>query len=85
MRTTLTIDDTIVKGLKRMAGKRGTSLKAIVNEALREGLRVMDNPMRKKRYRTKSRPLALLPGIDPYKLGQIADEVSDLEKLARSR
>jgi len=66
-----------------MAGKRGTSLKTVVNEALREGLRTMKQPTAQARYRTVTRPLGILPGIDPYKLGQAVDEIEDARKMAR--
>jgi hypothetical protein len=71
MRTTLTLDDELVRAARRIAGKRGTSLKAVVNEALRIGIRGIANPPPRVPYRTKTRSLTFLPGIDAYKLGQI--------------
>lgn len=84
MRTTLTLDDELVRAVKRIAGKRGTSFKAVVNEALRTGIRGIENPPPRVPYRTSARSIAILPGIDPYKLGQVADEAEDLAKMGRS-
>jgi hypothetical protein len=55
MRTTLTIDDDVAAALEQLRKTRKLSLKALVNEALRQGLREMSRPPRKvKPYRTKS-------------------------------
>lgn len=43
MRTTLTIDDDVAIALRRVRERDDLSLKAVVNEALRRGLRVMDS------------------------------------------
>lgn len=42
MRTTLTIDDDVAIALERIRERDDLSLKAAVNEALRRGLRMMD-------------------------------------------
>ena len=53
MRTTLTLDDDVANMLKRALARRRGSLKAVVNEALREGLRRMsERPKRSSPYRT---------------------------------
>ncbi|MCY4024788.1 MAG: ribbon-helix-helix protein, CopG family [Acidobacteria bacterium] len=44
MRTTLTLDPDVAALAERMRRARGQSLKAIVNEALRNGLRTMAAP-----------------------------------------
>ena len=69
MRTTLTLDDDVEALLKRVLSRRKASLKAVVNEALRQGLRRMHTPpQRGTRYRTPSvdtgRPL--LPNVMVY-------------------
>ncbi|MDY6950294.1 MAG: DUF2191 domain-containing protein [Thermodesulfobacteriota bacterium] len=54
MRTTLTIDDDVAAALKRVKRKRKAPLKAIVNEALRSGLKEMTMPpKRSSTYRTR--------------------------------
>ena len=42
MRTTLTIEEDVALALDRVRERDSLSLKAVVNEALRRGLRVMD-------------------------------------------
>jgi len=84
MRTTLTIDDHLVKTLKRIAGKRGVPFKAVVNEALRIGVDAVENPPRRVPYRTKTVRFRFQPGIDPYKLGQATEEIEDEAKIKRS-
>ncbi len=55
MRTTLTIDDDVAATLEQLRRSRDASLKDLINEALRRGLRDMDAPAkRRKRYRTPS-------------------------------
>ncbi|TMQ14580.1 MAG: DUF2191 domain-containing protein [Candidatus Rokuibacteriota bacterium] len=55
MRTTLTLDDDVAALLKRVLSRRKAGLKAVVNEALRVGLRRMSAPPeRTARYRTPS-------------------------------
>jgi len=55
MRTTLTIDDDVAVELERLRRTRDASLKDLVNDALRLGLREMtDRPKRKKPFRTRS-------------------------------
>jgi Arc/MetJ family transcription regulator len=55
MRTTLTIDDDVAAELERLRRTRDASLKALVNEALRHGLRDMATPPKaRKPFRTRS-------------------------------
>jgi Arc/MetJ family transcription regulator len=55
MRTTLTIDDDVAAQIERLCRDRNASLKAVINDALRAGLREME-PRRKRRrpHRTSS-------------------------------
>jgi hypothetical protein len=54
MRTTLTIDDDVAVALERLRKAREASLKDLINEALRRGLREMNaRPKRRERFRTK--------------------------------
>ena len=55
MRTTLTIDDDVAAALERIRKTRKLSFKALVNDALRQGLKEMTRPPRKvKPFRTRS-------------------------------
>ena len=55
MRTTLSIDDDVAAILLRIRQTRKMSLKAIINEALRQGLQELTSPRPRRRpYRTPS-------------------------------
>ena len=55
MRTTLTLDADVAATVQRMQRTRECSLKAIINEALRHGLREMEGPRQRAGiYRTRS-------------------------------
>jgi hypothetical protein len=54
MRTTLTLDEDVAAQLQRLRKSRQTGLKALVNEALRRGLRQMTTEQRPApEYRTR--------------------------------
>lgn len=73
MRTTLTIDDDVAVELQRLQKSRDVSLKELVNDALRRGLRDMTAPPRKRKlFRTRT-----------YKMGmQLVDIDNVAEALA---
>jgi len=64
MRTTLTLDDDVATMLARIQKKRRDSLKSLVNEALRSGLKQMAAPRKRRNpFRTATVDLgACLPG-----------------------
>jgi hypothetical protein len=67
MRTTLTIDDDIVAMIERLRRSRDTSLKEIINEALRRGIKEMSTPTKRRgTFRTRSVDLGTLqvPSLD---------------------
>jgi hypothetical protein len=67
VRTTLTLDDDVARLLERARKRRGGSLKALVNEALREGLARLETPRGpRKRHATKAVSLGrcLLDNVD---------------------
>jgi hypothetical protein len=59
MRTTLTLEDDVAARLERVMEKRRQTLKAVVNDALRAGLDVLD----------KARPATTPYRIRPFNLG----------------
>ena len=67
MRTTLTIDDDVAAVLERMRKSRDASLKQLINEALRRGLKEMSGRT-KPREEVRTRSVALgrlrISGID---------------------
>lgn len=76
MRTTLTLDKDVAVLLERLRKARGTSLKELVNEGLRRGLKIMAAPQRKRSpFRTKSVDLG------PCLVGNV-DNVSEVLAVA---
>jgi hypothetical protein len=67
MRTTLTLADDVAAALQRLRKSRDASLKDLVNEALRRGLKDMNSPT-KQRERLRTRSVALgqlrIAGLD---------------------
>jgi Ribbon-helix-helix protein, copG family len=55
MRTTLTLDDDVAAEIERLRRQREQSLKDVINDLLRRGLREMrTRPKPKKPFRTKT-------------------------------
>ncbi len=76
MRTTLTIDDDIAVQLERLRRRGDTSLKDVINEALRRGLQDMDaRPRKHKPLKTRAFDL----GEPRINLDNIAEALADLE------
>ena len=74
MRTTLTLDDDVAALLARTRKSRKAGLKDTVNEALRQGLRQMAAPAKRRRpYRTPSTDLGrcLIGSLD--NIGQVLE------------
>jgi Ribbon-helix-helix protein, copG family len=67
MRTTLTLDDDVAAALEQLRKSRNVSLKHLINDALRRGLKDMSNRT-KRRERLRTRSVALgqlrLAGLD---------------------
>ena len=51
MRTTLTIDDDLVRQLREKAHQTGSPFKEAVNKAIKAGLEQIDKPRQKKPYK----------------------------------
>jgi hypothetical protein len=67
MRTTLTLDDDVAAKIERLRKTRNESLKDLVNEALREGLKHLAAPARRRApFRTEAVDLGrcLLGNVD---------------------
>jgi hypothetical protein len=66
MRTTLTLDDDVAAVIERLRRERDEPLKALINAALREGLKQMTTPAVRKPFATASVDLGTcrFPDID---------------------
>ena len=83
MRTTLTIDDELVRILKDLAYRSGKSFKDVVNETLRAGLAGQNAIQNARPYKVRPSSLGgVNPGINLNKALQIADALED-EEIAR--
>ncbi|MFM8413434.1 MAG: type II toxin-antitoxin system VapB family antitoxin [Planctomycetota bacterium] len=80
MRTTLSIDDDVLDEARSLAERTKKPFRAIVNEALRQGLRILEEPALRKPYVTQPRPLALRPGLQ---IDNIQELLSLLDGEAR--
>jgi predicted transcriptional regulator len=76
MRTTLSLDEDVAAAVERLRRTRRQSLKAIVNEALREGLKQMATAHRKPpEFRTRAVDLGRC-------LAGAVDDVADVLAIA---
>lgn len=71
MRKTIDIDDDVLERARSLADKLGTPFKAVVNEALRAGLDRIEQPARRRPYKTKARQMGL-------KAGRTIDNIQEL-------
>jgi hypothetical protein len=77
VRTTLTFDDDVAVRVERLRRDRDMSLRDVVNEALRRGLRDMEQPKKRtKPFRTEPIDVGevLLPNVD-----NVAEVISLIE------
>ena len=64
MRTTLTLDDDVLKAARRRARDQDRPLKDVINEALRQGLALGETRRPAYRFKLKTVEGRLLPGVD---------------------
>lgn len=77
MRTTLTLDDPLVKELKKLALETGQPFKNVVNETLRAGL-LKRNVAPRRAYRLTPAAMGVpKPDVDLGKALQLADQLED--------
>lgn len=76
MRTTINIDEDILDRARTLKEKLHISFKAIVNQALREGLKQVGKPAEQKPYRTRPRRMELREG---YNLDNIQEVLAQGE------
>ena len=74
MRTTLTLDPDVAEQIRREMKQRGKGLKAIVNEALRRGLR-SETVANRKPFQVEAHDFGVLPGLDLDRMNQLVDEL----------
>ncbi len=62
MRTIFSIDDDIIEQALVVAAKLRTPFKRVVNEALRAGLDHVEQPAKRRRYKTEPQAMGLRSG-----------------------
>lgn len=86
MRTTVTLDNDVVRQLRQHMHRTRRSFKQALNHAIRAGLTDPAAAIRLPPFVVKARPMGLRPGIDPTGLNKLADELeSDAVRRARPR
>lgn len=82
MRTTLTVDDALMKELKKIAHRDGISLKLVVNRAIQAGIAQLDKAPRRRPYRATTFAMGepRVPNLD--KSLALASALED-EEIAR--
>lgn len=87
MRTTVHLPDDLLKRAKKKALAEGRTLTSLIEEGLRSVLAGRGATCRTKSRLPRSSKATggLLPGIDPLKLLQQADEMDDLDLADRLR
>lgn len=72
MRTTITLEDDVAASLKRLEKRRGVKFKALVNQLLREGLKRMTAPPKKRSvFRTRSVDLGACRAANVDNVGEV--------------
>lgn len=84
MRTTLTLDDDVVRLIDDAVHRDRRSMKQVVNDALRQALSP-PQPADVKPYRVRPHRSALRPGLDLTGFNRLADELEDAEIIDRAR
>lgn len=74
MRTTLTLDDDVVRLIEEARHRERRPTKEIVNDALRRALGAGPEP---RPYATPVHDSAILPGVDLARLNHLVDEDED--------
>ena len=86
MRTTLTIEEPIARRLQERVDKSQRTLKDVVNEALREGLNVIEKgeATKPRKFRSRTHDFQFRPGIDLDRIGRFAEELDDEELIRKA-
>lgn len=75
MRTTLTLDDDVARLIEEEVHRTRSSVKQVVNDAVRAAL--APRPARSAPYRVRAHHATLAPGLDLAGFNKLADELED--------
>jgi len=82
MRTTITLEEDVARLVDEEIHRTRTSLKEVVNDALRRSLGGSSVAEPQEPYRVRPHKTAFLPGWDRTRLNALADELEDDAVLA---
>jgi hypothetical protein len=82
MRTTITIEDDLLRELRQKAHETGSPFKEVVNKALRAGLKSTGKKNASKPYKCKSFSLGYPPKADINRALDLAEHLES-EEIAR--
>lgn len=86
MRTTVTLDDDVVRIIRSIMRVEDKSFKQALNDALRRS--AQPAPRRRRRFRVRPHRSAFAAGVDPGRLNQLVDQLETegrASKLAARR
>lgn len=85
MRTTVTLDPDVEKLIRDEMHRTRQSFNKTLNDAIRKALGTSNLPSNRAKFSVKSRPMGLLPGIDPADLTHLYTdiEVDQFRRTAR--
>ena len=75
MRTTLSINDVILRELRERAVASGRPFRAVVEESLEIGLAHLSKPRSHQRFQVRPHRLGLKPGFQGVSLNQLYDQI----------
>lgn len=76
MRTTITLDEDVLDRARALTARLHSSFRAVINEALRTGLKHLEKPTKRQPYRTKPHAMGLRTG---YTLDNIQELLAQAE------
>ncbi len=79
MRTTLTLDDDVLDAARSVAAKLKKPFRHVVNEALRAGLRAVEQPSPARPYRTHPHKMGLRTGRNLDNVQTLLSEIEGEE------
>jgi hypothetical protein len=85
MRTTININDALLKEIRRQAGASGRPFRKVFEEIILRGLGSSKKSKTKRRVRIHARPLGLKPVYHNISLNQLYDQFEAEETAAKRR
>ena len=82
MEKTVTLDQDVAEQIAEAVRRQGTSIEALVNEALRLHLGLVEKKLPAGPFQVMPRDFGFVPGLDLDKMNRLADEL-EAEELAR--